>query len=106
MQYGLIKWQTSKTAHEKTWAWLKRETSGEKMNNSIAAQNNAIMTNYIKAKIVNTQQNNRCRLCSDTDEMFDYIVNKYSKLAAKEQMTDKEVDSLKFVEEIKISPFD
>ena len=34
----------------------------------IAAQNNAIRTNYIKARIDKTQQNSRCRLCGDSDE--------------------------------------
>ena len=36
----------------------------------IAAQNNAVRLNHIKAKITNAQQNSKCRLCSDTDEMI------------------------------------
>ena len=31
----------------------------------IAAQNNAIKTNYIKARIDKMQQNSKCRLCGD-----------------------------------------
>ena len=30
------------------------------------------------------QQNSRCRLCGDRDEMINHIINKYSKLAKKE----------------------
>ena len=34
----------------------------------IAAQNNATRTNHIKSRIDKTQQNSKCRLCSDRDE--------------------------------------
>ncbi len=34
----------------------------------IAAQDNAIRTNHIKARIDKTQQNSECRLCGDRDE--------------------------------------
>ena len=54
---------------EKTWTWLrkgnfKRETESL----LIAAQNNAIRTKHIKARIDKTQQNSKCRLCVDRDE--------------------------------------
>ena len=49
----------------------------------IAAQNNVIKTYHIKAKIDNTPQNNKCRLCGDRDETVNYL-NKCSKLAQKE----------------------
>ena len=39
-----------------------------------AAQNNTIKTNHTKAKIDNTQQNCKCRLCGDKDEMIDHII--------------------------------
>ena len=52
--------------NEKTWTWFrkgnfKRETESLQ----IAAQNNAIRTNHIKARINKTQQNSKCRLCGD-----------------------------------------
>ena len=37
----------------------------------IGAENNAIRTNYIKAKIDNTQLNSNCRLCEDRDKTVD-----------------------------------
>ena len=54
-------WQTSEISHENTWTWLrmgnlKRETESL----LIAAQNNAIKTNDIKARIDIMQQNSRC----------------------------------------------
>ena len=40
---------------------LKRETESL----LIAAQNNTIRTNHIKARIDKMQQNSKCRLCGD-----------------------------------------
>ena len=39
----------------------------------IAAQNNAIRINYIKARIYKTQQNSRYRLCGDRDEKINHM---------------------------------
>ena len=61
---------------------LKRETESL----LIAAQNNAIRTNHIKTRIDKMQQNSKCRLCGDRDEMI-YHINKCSKLAQKEYKT-------------------
>ena len=52
--------------NDKTWTWLrkgnfKRETESLLM----AAQNSAIRTNLIKARIDKTQQNSKCRLCGE-----------------------------------------
>ena len=53
----------------------------------IAAQNNAIRTNHIKARIDKTQQNSRCRLCGDRDEMINHVISEYSEVAQKEYKT-------------------
>ena len=53
----------------------------------IAAQNNAIRTNYVKAKIVKKQQNRKCMLCGNRDETIYHIIRKCSKLAHKEYKT-------------------
>ena len=52
----------------------------------MAAQNNVIRTNYIKAKIYKTQQKSKCRLCIETDETV-YHISWWSKLAQKEYKT-------------------
>ncbi len=56
---------------------LKRETESL----LIAAQNNAIRTKHIKARIDKTQQNSKCRLCGDRDETINLIISECSKLA-------------------------
>ena len=43
---------------------LKRETESL----LIAAQNNVIRINYLKAKIDQTQQNSKCSLCEERNE--------------------------------------
>ena len=50
----------------------------------MAAQNNAVRTNYIKARIDKTQQNSRCRVCGDRDETINQLISEYSRLAQKE----------------------
>ena len=50
----------------------------------MAAQNSAIRTNNIKARIDKTQQNSKCRLCGDRDETINHIISECSKLAQKE----------------------
>ena len=49
----------------------------------IAVHNNAIKTNYIKAKIDNTQQNSKRKLCGEKDETINHI-SKCSQLTQKE----------------------
>ena len=77
-----------KNSRDKTWKRLrkgnfKRETESLQ----IAAQNNAIRTNHIKARIDKTQQNSKCRLCGDRDETVHHIISECSKLAQKEYKT-------------------
>ena len=56
-------------SHEKTWTWLRKgKLKREAETLQIAAQNNAVRTNHIKARIDKTQQNSKCRLYGDRDE--------------------------------------
>ena len=75
-------------SREKTWTWLrkgnfKRETESL----LIAAQNNAIRTNHIKAGIDKTQQNSKCRQYGDRAETINHMISECSKLAQKEYKT-------------------
>ena len=75
-------------SHNKTWIWLrkgnfKRETESL----LIAAQNNAIRTNQIKAGINKTQLNSKCWLCDDRGKTINHIISECSKLAQREYMT-------------------
>ena len=83
--HGRFKQLINNISHNKTWTWLrkgnfKRETESLLM----AAQNSAIRTNHIKVRIDKTQQNSKCRLCGDRDEIINHIINKCNKLAQKE----------------------
>ena len=73
---------------EKTWTWLRKgNLKGETESFLIAVQDNAIRTNHIKPRIDKTQQNSKCRLCSDRDETINHIISECSKLAQKEYKT-------------------
>ena len=83
--YGRFKRLIKNISHDKTWTWLrkgnfKRETESL----LIAAQDNAIRTNHIKARIDKTLQNSKCRLCGDRDETINHIISECSKLALRE----------------------
>ena len=83
--HGRFKRLINNISHDKTCTWLsegnfKRETESILM----AAQNSAIRTNHIKARIDKTQQNSKCRLCSDRDETTNHIISECSKLAQEE----------------------
>ena len=82
--YGRFKRLINNISQQKFWTWLrkgnfKRETESLR----IAAQDNAIRTNHTKARIDKTQQNSKCRLCSDRDETINRIISECSKLAQK-----------------------
>ena len=62
---------------------LKRET----VSPLVAAQNNAIRTTHIKARIDWTQQNSKCRLCGDRDETINHIISECSILTGEEYNT-------------------
>ena len=64
--YRRFKRLINNISYDKTWTWLrkgnfKRETESLQR----AAQDNAIRTNHIKGRIHKTQQNSKCRPCSD-----------------------------------------
>ena len=86
--HGRFKRLISNISYEKTWTWLrkgnfKRETKPLLM----AAQNNTVRTNHIKARIDKTQQNSQCTLGGDRDETINHIISECSKLALKEYKT-------------------
>ena len=83
--YEHFKCLINNISHNKTWTWLiKGNFKREKESLWIAAQNNAIRTNHIKARIDQMQQNSKCRLCGDRDETINHIISECSKLAQKE----------------------
>ena len=83
--YGRFKRLINNISHQKIWIWLRKENFKREMKCLlIAAQDNAIRTNHIKARIDKTQQNSKCRLCGDRDETINHIISECCKLAQKE----------------------
>ena len=83
--YGRFKRLINNISHQKTWTWLKKGNLKRETESLLkAAQDNALRTNHIKARIDKTQQNSKCRLCGDRDETINHIISEYSKLAQKE----------------------
>ena len=86
--YGRFKRLINNILHEKTWTWLRKENfKRETESLLIVAQNNAIRTNHIKARIDKSKQNCKCRLCGDRDETINHITSECCKLARKEYKT-------------------
>ena len=85
--YGRFKRLINSISHNKTWIWLRKgDFKRETESLLIAAQNNAMRSNHIKARIDKTQQN-KYRLCSERDETINDIISECSKLAQKEYKT-------------------
>ena len=77
--------QTENEAGSDRWSWLRNtgiKTGTESM--IMAAQEQAIRTNVIKAKIDKTQEEIKCRMCGQLDETVNHIISECSKLAQKE----------------------
>ena len=59
--YDRFKRLINNISHQKTWTWLRKgNIKRETESLLIAAQDNAVRTNHIKAKIGKTQQNSKC----------------------------------------------
>ena len=85
--YGRFKWQINTISHQKTLLCVRKGNFWRATESLlIAAQNNAVRNNYIKARINKTQQNSKCGLCSDRDDTINHI-SEGSKLAQKEYKT-------------------
>ena len=77
--------ETKEVRSEQSWVWLqngdlKRETGSL----IVAAQNQSIRTDLVKAKIDKSQKDMLCRLCKKADESTDHVVSSCSKLTQKE----------------------
>ena len=77
--------QTKEVRSDQCWAWLqngdlKRETESL----IVAAQNQSIRTNLVKARIDKSQGDSLCSMCRKVDESIDHIVSGCSKLSQKQ----------------------
>ena len=73
--HGRFKRLINNISDDTTWTWLRKGNfKSETESLLMAAQNNAIRTNHIKARMDKTQQNSKCRQCSDRDETINHII--------------------------------
>ena len=77
--YGHFKRLINNISHDKTWNWLRKGNFKREIEYlQLAAENNAVGTNHIKARIDKIQQNSKCRLCGDRDETINRIISECS----------------------------
>ena len=75
--YGRFKRLINNISHDKTWTWLRKGNfKRERESLLIAAQDNAVRTNHIKAKI------DKYRLCGDRDETINHINKRMQQISA------------------------
>ena len=70
------------------WTWLRKGNLKRETNSLlIAAENNAIRTNHIKARIDKTRQNSKCSSCGDREETINHVISECRKLAQEKYKT-------------------
>ena len=74
--------QTNDFAAQNSWQWLRRGSLKRQTESLIiAAQDQALGTNYRKAKIEHSRESATCRMCKTRDETVTHIISECSKLA-------------------------
>ena len=74
--------QTKEVKSDQFWGWLRNgDLKRETESLILAAHNQSIRTNLVKAKIGKSQGDSLCRICRKVDESIDHIVSGCSKLA-------------------------
>ena len=77
--------QTKEVRIDQCWAWIQNGNLEREAESCIvAAQNQSIRTNLVKAKIDKSQRDSLCRVCRKVDESIDHIISGCSKLVQKE----------------------
>ena len=76
--------QTKEVRSDQCLAWLQnRDLKRETESLIVAAQNQSIRTNLVKAKIDKSQGDSLCRVCRKVDESIDHIASSCCKLQQK-----------------------
>ena len=77
--------QTKEVRSDQCWAWLQNgDLKSETESFIVAAQNQSIRTNLVKARIDKSQGDSSCKVCRKVDESINHIVSGCIKLAQKE----------------------
>ena len=73
---------------EQSYRWLKSgDIKGETESTIVAAQDQAISTNYFKNKILREEIESKCRLCKQYEETVDHLTSECPILAKNEYLT-------------------
>jgi len=72
---------------EQSYRWLKScDIKGETESTIVAAQDQAVNTNYFKNKILKKETESKCRLCKQHAETIDHLTSGCPILAEKEYL--------------------
>ena len=83
--HGKFAKDTDDIKTDESFNWLcKEELKRETESLILAAQEQALNTNSVKASIYHLQENDKCALCSDAAEKVTHIVTGCKKIAQKE----------------------
>jgi hypothetical protein len=70
---------------EQSYRWMKfGDIKGETESTIVAAQDQAISTNYFKRSILKEEIESRCRLCKEYEETIDHLTSRCPILAKNE----------------------
>ena len=84
----ISRYKQAKSHLKKTSIWLRKgHLERETKSLLIAAQNNIIRNNYVKAKIDKMPKYNIYRLCVDKDKTINHVINECSRLMQKKYKT-------------------
>ena len=80
--HGQLLRQTEKLADKDQWIWLRDGTLKRETESFImAAQEQTLRTNLVKAKIDKSQEDSECRMCGKADESIRHFLSECSKLS-------------------------
>jgi hypothetical protein len=65
---------------------MRGDLKGETESEIIAAQDQALQTKYLATKILQTERDNKCRLCKQFDETVEHIISACPVLAKEQCM--------------------
>ena len=72
---------------EQSYRWLKSgDIKGDRESTIVAAQDQAISTNYFKNKILKEEIESKCRLCKQHEETIDHLISVCPILAKNEYL--------------------
>ena len=80
--HGQYPRQTKDVISKESWKWLREGNIKRETESLIfAAQEQALRTNQVKAKIDQSQVDDKCRMCGNANETINHLTNECAKMA-------------------------